>query len=64
MQVRQHDLKAVHPAISVQPSDSFNHVVGKLAATRVHRLFVVDGGQLHSVMSLTDVLKYALNAEK
>jgi len=59
--VRQHDLKAVHPAISVTPQTTVRHLIGKLAATRVHRVFEVDEEKrLRSVLSLTDTLKYML----
>eukprot|EP00037_Helgoeca_nana_P001883 m.30169 g.30169 ORF g.30169 m.30169 type:complete len:354 (+) comp12198_c0_seq2:155-1216(+) len=56
--VRQHDLKAVHPAMSVTAKDTLSHVIGRLAAARVHRLFVVDHGRPVSVISLTDILRY------
>jgi CBS domain-containing protein len=58
VQVRQHDLKAVHPAMSVTAKDTLSHVIGRLAAARVHRLFVVDHGRPVSVISLTDILRY------
>jgi CBS domain-containing protein len=62
--VRQHGLKAVHPAMSVQLGDPLVHVIGKFAATKFHRVFVVNDGRLLPVMSLSDVMKYALNASE
>lgn len=57
-QVRQLDLKAVYPAMGVKPSDTLAHVLGKLAAAKVHRLFVVDNKRATSVVSLTDIIRY------
>lgn len=51
------------PTISVRPQDTVEKVVGKLAATRVHRVFVCDdkgGYKPVAVVSLTDVLRYLL----
>eukprot|EP00035_Acanthoeca_spectabilis_P005500 m.114435 g.114435 ORF g.114435 m.114435 type:complete len:396 (-) comp13053_c0_seq1:5318-6505(-) len=56
--VRQLDLKAVYPAMGVKPSDTLAHVLGKLAAAKVHRLFVVDNKRATSVVSLTDIIRY------
>jgi CBS domain-containing protein len=50
--------------MSVQLGDPLVHVIGKFAATKVHRVFVVNDGRLLSVMSLSDVMKYALNASE
>jgi CBS domain-containing protein len=47
------------PAMTVRPSDTLSHVIGKLNAAKVHRVYVVDGNQLISVISLTDILRYA-----
>jgi len=64
MQVRKHDLKAVHPAMSVRSTDTLAHLIAKLAATRVHRLYVVDGHKLQAVVTLTDLLRHMLDADK
>ena len=39
------------------------HVIGKLAATRVHRLFVVEARALVGVVSLKDILRKLLAKE-
>mmetsp|Transcript_21825 Transcript_21825/g.56915 ORF Transcript_21825/g.56915 Transcript_21825/m.56915 type:complete len:206 (-) Transcript_21825:2759-3376(-) len=62
--VRKHDLKAVHPAMSVRSTDTLAHLIAKLAATRVHRLYVVDGHKLQAVVTLTDLLRHMLDADK
>jgi len=52
------------PVISVHPDATLDKVVGKLAATRVHRLFVADdktGFKPEAVISITDILRYVLN---
>ena len=51
------------PTITVFPSASFDLVVGKLAATKVHRLFVTDDEEHYRpvrVISLVDVLHAVL----
>lgn len=52
------------PAVCVAtPETSIEHVIGKLAATGLHRLFVVDGARhLVGVVSLKDILRYLLLA--
>jgi CBS domain-containing protein len=57
--IRQQNLKSVHPAIHVTPSDTLAHVIGRLAATKIHRIFVCNKGMPISVISLSDILKYA-----
>jgi CBS domain-containing protein len=57
--IRQQNLKSVHPAISVSPNDTLEHVIGKLAATKIHRIFVCHQGKPIAVISLSDILKYA-----
>eukprot|EP01134_Creolimax_fragrantissima_P000636 CFRG0636T1 len=51
-------LEEKHPAISVVPSDKLSSVINKIAAARVHRLFVVDEKMLPvGVVSLVDILR-------
>lgn len=57
--IRQQNLKAVHPAIHVDVDATLGHVVAKLAATKIHRMYACDAtGQLSQVCALSDVLKY------
>ncbi len=62
-QLRQNAVDIMSPTITVFPSAQFDHVVGKLAATKVHRIFVVSD-EAHfrpeRVISLVDVLVAAL----
>jgi len=55
------------PTITVFPNSSFDLVVGKLAATKVHRIFVTDD-EAHfrpvRVVSLVDVLHAALHQDE
>merc|ERR1711976_757245 len=44
-------------AVVVKETDSFSGVIAKLAATGLHRLYVVDDHHLIGVISLKDVLK-------
>jgi CBS-domain-containing membrane protein len=57
--VRQDNPKTVAATMVVTPTDTIAHVVGRLAAAKVHRVYVVEGSKGHSVISLTDVLSYA-----
>jgi len=58
-QIRNQNIDIMVPVITVVPEDSLALVVGKLAATRVHRVFVVDS-KFHptKVISITDVLRF------
>jgi len=58
-QIRNQNIDIMVPVITVVPEDTFAHVIGKLAATRVHRVFVVDP-KFHpaKVISITDVLRF------
>jgi 5'-AMP-activated protein kinase regulatory gamma subunit len=58
-QIRNQNIDITVPVITVIPEDTFAHVIGKLAATRVHRVFVVDP-KFHptKVISITDVLRF------
>jgi len=49
------------PVIAVHPDADLAKVIGKLSATRVHRLFVADdktGFKPEAVISITDILRY------
>ncbi len=61
--LRQSEIDIMSPTVTVFSSATFDHVVGKLAATRVHRIFVVSD-EAHfrpeRVISLVDVLAAAM----
>lgn len=51
------------PTIAVHPDATLEKVIGKLTATRIHRLFVADDAQGYkpiAVISITDILRYVL----
>jgi predicted transcriptional regulator len=51
-----------HPAMSVYADATIDMVIRKIAATKVHRLFVTDKSLIPTgVVSITDVLKFASN---
>jgi len=55
------------PTISLFPDATFEHVVAKLVATRVHRIFVVDNEERYApvrVISLVDILYPAIFPEE
>jgi len=49
--------KTMPPVLSVSPTATLRHVMGKLSAARVHRLYVVHRGKLCGVVSLKDILR-------
>jgi CBS-domain-containing membrane protein len=58
--IRQEQINIINPCITVPRSDKLSRAVGLLAATRVHRIFVVDSEEHFvpvSVLSITDILK-------
>jgi len=60
----EHNSNTRAPVIFVHPDATLDKVVGKLAATGVHRLFVADdqhGYKPEAVISITDVLRYVLS---
>jgi len=66
-ELRQSAVDIVSPTISVFPEATFDLVVGKLAATRVHRIFVTDAEATFRpirVISLVDVLHLVLHGKK
>jgi len=55
--IRRQNLVDKPPVIVVQPNDTLGHTIGKLAATKMHRIFVVDDKRRPlGVVSLRDVL--------
>jgi CBS domain-containing protein len=51
------------PTISVSASDTIGMIVGKLAATRIHRIFVADdatGYKPTAIVAISDVLRWTL----
>jgi len=59
--VRQANYRAIHPSICCTFDDTFQKVIMRLAATRIHRIYVVDEHRHPiSVISLHDILTKAL----
>jgi len=61
--IRQELLEAKTPCIAVFLKDKLSRAVALLAATRVHRIFVVNDEASYNpvrVISLTDILRYLL----
>jgi len=59
--IRQQQIDIKSPCITVFSSDTVAKAVNLIAATRVHRIFVVDGEESFSpvaVLSITDILKF------
>eukprot|EP00455_Lapot_gusevi_P010667 TRINITY_DN1483_c0_g1_i3.p2 TRINITY_DN1483_c0_g1~~TRINITY_DN1483_c0_g1_i3.p2 ORF type:complete len:117 (+),score=45.26 TRINITY_DN1483_c0_g1_i3:43-393(+) len=60
--IRQSELETRNPTIGVRPTATLKHVINKLVATKVHRVFV--GDENHhppsSVIALTDILRYII----
>lgn len=51
-----------YPSIAVSPSSTVGHLVSRMAATKVHRLFVVgEGYKPEAVVAITDLLRYLLD---
>jgi CBS domain-containing protein len=62
IRAKQIDIKS--PSISVFEHDKVSRAIGLIAATRVHRVFVVDNEKHYRpirVLSITDILTYLLN---
>lgn len=60
-EVRQQSVEIKSPTIAVFPTDTLLRAIGLLAATRVHRVFVVDNEQDYkptAVISITDILNH------
>lgn len=48
--------------ITVNPTFTLRRVIERLAATKVHRVYVQEGGRVVGVISLKDILKVVLHA--
>mmetsp|Transcript_21652 Transcript_21652/g.30287 ORF Transcript_21652/g.30287 Transcript_21652/m.30287 type:complete len:319 (-) Transcript_21652:131-1087(-) len=62
-QIRQESIDIKTPTITCSPKDTIATLIGKLALTKVHKLFVADdasGFKPLSVISITDVLRYLM----
>eukprot|EP01094_Clydonella_sp_ATCC50884_P010812 TRINITY_DN2062_c0_g1_i1.p1 TRINITY_DN2062_c0_g1~~TRINITY_DN2062_c0_g1_i1.p1 ORF type:complete len:322 (-),score=100.34 TRINITY_DN2062_c0_g1_i1:82-1047(-) len=60
-QIRRESIDIAAPTITVEMADSLRLCVGKLAATRVHRVFIVDGNTSYKpirVISVKDVVTW------
>jgi len=63
--VRQANFRAIHPSISCTLEDPFKKVIMRIAAARIHRIFVIDEHrQLVSVISLHDVVAKVLELDQ
>jgi CBS domain-containing protein len=61
--IRQESIEIKSPTISVSYKDSLETAIGKLASTKIHKLFVADdhdGYKPEAVVSITDILRYLL----
>jgi len=61
--IRQQSIDIKSPTISCSTHDSFDTLIGKLASTKIHRLFIADdnsGYRPIAVISITDILRYAV----
>jgi len=62
--VRQANFRAVHPSICCTLDDTFQKIIMRIAAARIHRIYVVDENRHPvSVISLHDVLKKILELD-
>jgi len=63
-QIRSQQINIRSPSVSCNLGETLANVIGKLAATGVHRIYIVKSSQEYipvRVISLMDVLKYVLN---
>jgi len=59
--IRQESVDIIAPTITVQSNNDLRYVIGKLAATRVHRVFVVESDESYkpvAVISVKDVMSW------
>jgi len=59
--IRQESVEIRTPTISCSSNDSLATLIGKLAATKVHKIFIADdsgGYKPDRVVSITDILRY------
>ncbi|KAL9648718.1 hypothetical protein ABK040_003656 [Willaertia magna] len=63
--IREQSFNESHPAISCSEETELNFVIGRLAANRIHRMYVCDK-QLHpiKVISLRDIIAYVVEAKQ
>jgi len=62
--VRQANFRAIHPSICCTLDDSFQKIIMRIAAARIHRIYVVDEHRHPiSVISLHDVLSKVLELD-
>jgi len=62
--VRQANFRAIHPSICCTLDDTFQKIIMRIAAARIHRIYVVDESRhLVSVISLHDVLAKILELD-
>ncbi|KAF0973321.1 hypothetical protein FDP41_008528 [Naegleria fowleri] len=62
--IREQSFNESHPAISCSEETELGFVIGRLAANRIHRMYVCDK-QLHpcKVISLRDIISYIMSQE-
>jgi len=61
--IRQESIDIRSPTISCSSHDTLEIVIGKLASTKIHRIFIADdnnGYRPTIVLSITDILRYAI----
>jgi len=61
--IRQESIDIKSPTISCSRRDKLSTAIGKLASTKIHKLFIADdsdGYKPYAVLSLTDILRYLL----
>jgi len=61
--IRQESIDIKAPTISCKSTDSLAICIGKLASTKVHKLFIADdesGYKAQAVVSITDILRHVL----
>jgi len=63
--IREQSINESHPAISCSEETELNFVIGRLAANRIHRMYVCDK-QLHpvKVISLRDIISFIMSQEQ
>jgi len=61
--VRQANLFSFAPHVIVHEGDTFSATLGKLGATRMHRVYVAENDRLLGVISLIDICKAVLDAD-
>ena len=63
-EIRQDNLFSFAPSVTVTENDTLGTVISKLAATRLHRVYVKDRNERPSgVIALEDLIRIIVNAE-